>query len=113
MCHKAHGEAAQRSKLNTVTQSYYDGILKAYTPAIDHAWQDRRTVAAAVPVALLGFEISACFRKVKNLTPPRNNITQSDVHHVVGTHGTPQQDASIQRAQANPPRGEFLRPTYP
>ena len=47
VCHKAHGEAAQRSKLNTVTQSYYDGILKAYTPAIDHAWQGRRTVAAA------------------------------------------------------------------
>ena len=40
-CHKAHGEAAS-TKLNTVTHSYYDGILTAYTPAIDHGQDSDR-----------------------------------------------------------------------
>ena len=48
MCHKAHGEAASTT-LNTVTHSYYDSILTAYTPAIDHGQDsDRGGLAAAV-----------------------------------------------------------------
>ena len=52
-----HGEAAS-TKLNTVTHSYYDGILQAYTPAIDHGQDSDRG-------GRFGLGLKARVRKVK------------------------------------------------
>ena len=68
-CRKAHGEAAS-TKLNTVTHSYYDGILQAYTPAID-------TGQDSVSSGRCGLGMKARVRKVNNLTTRRNGTTHS------------------------------------
>ena len=59
-CRKAQGEAAS-TKLNTRTHPYYDGILTAYTPAIDHGQDSDRG-------GRCGLGLKARVRKVKNLT---------------------------------------------
>ena len=68
VCHKAHGEATS-TKLNTVTHPYYEGILTAYTRAIDHGQDSHRG-------GRCGLGLKAYVRKVNNLTPPKKNITQ-------------------------------------
>ena len=61
--HTARDSEAASTKLNTVTHPYYDGILTAHTPAIDHGQHSDRGGRCGL-------------RKVNNLRPQRK-ITQS------------------------------------
>ena len=63
MCQKPYGKAAS-TKLNTVTHPYYDGILKAYTPAIDHGQDSGRG-------GRRGLGMKAHVQKLTNVTPRR------------------------------------------
>ena len=66
MCQKPYGKAAS-AKVQRVTHSYNDGILTAYTPAIDHGQDSGRG-------GRCGLGMKARVRKVSYLTPPRDAL---------------------------------------
>ena len=68
VCQKPYGEAAS-AKVQRVTHSYYDGILTAYTPAIDHGQGSGRG-------GRCGLGMKARVRKVTKETPRRNGTTR-------------------------------------
>ena len=59
------------AKVQRVTHSYYDGILTAYTPAIDHGQDSDRG-------GRCGLRLKVRVRKVTNLTPRRNGVTPGE-----------------------------------